>query len=32
MTRREAATANFMKGDNWAQSVVLAYKDIPPLD
>ena len=32
MTYREAATANFMKGYNCSQSVVLAFADILPID
>ena len=32
MTRREAAIANFMKGYNCSQSIVLAFEDILPVD
>lgn len=32
MTRREAAMANFMNGYNCSQSVVLAFKDLIPID
>ena len=32
MTRREAAIANFMNGYNCSQSVVLAFKDLIPID
>ena len=32
MTRREAATENFFKGYNCAQSIVLAFEDILPVD
>ena len=32
MTRREAAIANFMKGYNCSQSIVLAFEDMLPVD
>ena len=32
MTRRETAIANFLKGYNCSQSVLLAFQDILPLD
>lgn len=32
MTRREAAMANFMKGYNCSQSIVLAFADLLPVD
>jgi len=32
LTRREAAMANFMNGYNCSQSVVLAFKDLIPID
>ena len=32
MTRREAAMANFMKGYNCSQSIVLAFEDLLPID
>lgn len=32
MTRREAAMANFMKGYNCSQSIVLAFEDLLPVD
>ena len=32
MTRREAAMANFMKGYNCSQAVVLAFEDLLPLE
>ncbi len=32
MTRREAAMANFMNGYNCSQSIVLAFKDLLPID
>ncbi len=32
MTRREAAMANFMKGYNCSQSIVLAFSDLLPVD
>ncbi len=32
MTRRETATANFLKGYNCSQSIVLAFADLVPVD
>ena len=32
MTRREAAMANFMKGYNCSQAIVLAFADLVPMD
>ena len=32
MTRKEAAIANFMKGYNCSQAVVLAFSDVLPVD
>lgn len=32
MTRREAAMANFLKGYNCSQSIVLAFEDLLPVD
>ena len=32
MTRREAAMANFLKGYNCSQSIVLAFSDLLPVD
>ena len=32
LTRREVAMANFLKGYNCSQSIVLAFKDLLPMD
>ncbi|MCR5404237.1 MAG: C-GCAxxG-C-C family protein [Butyrivibrio sp.] len=32
MTRREAAMANFLKGYNCSQSIILAFEDMLPVD